>query len=672
MRTALLLGVASSLLLAGCGTPAGIPMNAPQGTPRAGQSLALPPAKTPAPLQARAVEITRLEEAGRIVADRVILKFTDSATAAERDALLDRHGLTVQLTEPLLGYGAYQVAGDRSLRSVLEGLWSEPLIVSAEPDFYLQATAVIAVRPADPRFPEQVNLRQIRVPEAWYIHPGDATDPAIGPTIPAVSDVTVAVLDTGFDFRHNDLNLTPNGDPRGDNNKVYGGIDLVNGDSNASDDNGHGTLIAGIIGALTHTAQGGFAFGISSVSWNARLMPVKVLDENGVGTTFNSARGILHAVQTWQAARGNAPAPPFVTGQNNSIFRQPFNARLVINMSYATEVPNAFGAPQMERDAVTYAVNNGALLVAAAGDMGKPVDDGFSTAFPAGHDFVIAVGAVDEINQVLTTSNRPKSTVPLADQRFLVAPGVNVPGTLPVALGEYGVGHGTSVAAAQVSGVLALMWSYYPLLLNEDGAVPTLLETANADIVGIPGIDNTSGHGLLDALGALNGVFEPRPTNDPMIVRAFTDPLLHNLVHFVVLSKYRLMDPTEIPFFINGAGDIELINNGAAFSYEIGIDANGNGTLEAAELLPLDGAFFPNEIVIGQLDDATYTGRIFFVQGPPPLPACPAGTLLSPPPPTGDLIINVTGVPEDFRIDETLPKTVSASTTLTLTDFANS
>ncbi|MEO7993704.1 MAG: S8 family serine peptidase, partial [bacterium] len=416
----------------------------------------------------------------------------------------------------------------------------------------------------------------------------------------------------------------------------------------------------------------GAALGIASVSWNARLMPIKVLDENGLGTVADSAAGIQHAVQTWQAARGNQPAPPFPVGAENSIFNEPFNARLVINMSYSIEIPDALGEPQLEKDAIAYAVSNGAVLVAAAGDQGKPVDDGFTTSYPAGHSSVIAVGAVDEINQVTVPSNKPKTTVPLADQRFVVAPGVNVLGTLPQSLGSYGVGQGTSVAAAQVSGLCALMWSYFPQLLNEDGLVPTLLETCNADIVGEPGVDATSGYGLINGLDALNGVFEPRPTNDPLIVRAFTDPVVHNVIHFVVLSKYRLMDVAEIPFFLDDTGQPVLINNGAAFSYQIGIDANGDGTLQNGELLPIDTNFFPNEVVVAQFDDTTYLGRVFFVQGPPPAPGCPAGTLLPPPPPTGDLIISVTGVPEDFLIDETLPKTISASTTIQLTDFSNS
>ncbi|HYE77055.1 MAG TPA: S8 family serine peptidase, partial [bacterium] len=508
--------------------------------------------------------------------------------------------------------------------------------------------------------------------------------PEIKATIQPVSDVTVAVLDTGFDFTHNDLNLIPNGNPRGDSNKVYGGIDLANGDSNATDDNGHGTLIAGIIAAITDEVAGvnnGFANGVAGVSWNARIMPVKVLDENAQGDISDSAEGILHAVQTWQAARANSPAPPFIIGQDTTFFFEPFNARLVINMSYSIEIPNSLGEPQMSRDAVNFAVNNGAVLVAAAGDSGKPVDDGFSTAYPAGHSPVIAVGAVDEINQPLTTSNRPKSTVPVADQRFVVAPGVNILGTYPVVQGGYGIGHGTSVAAAQVSGIAALMWEFYPLLLNEDALVPTILETANEDIVGPLGVDELTGYGLVDALGALEGTFEPRPTNDPITVEAFTDPILHNVIHFVVLSKYRLMDPAEIPFFLDAGGNPTCINNCASFSYRMGVDTNNDGDFTDAEDLliadpnsgtrqPLEVDFFPNEVVIGQLDDATYVGRLFFVQGP--TPNCPAGQNILPPPPTGTLIIEVTAVPEDFLIDETLPKTISASTSLELTPFTNS
>lgn len=672
MRTALLLGVAGSLMLAGCSGSIGSPAQTPQ-SPQRGSQLTSPTAHQPAPTRLRLQDVAKLEVDGRVRPGLVIVKFASDAAEADRTALLERLGLTLESAIPALGWARYDLPGDTPVSEVLGELWASPLVKMAEPDYRLKANA-ISVSPADPLFSQQTYLQQLNLPEAWFTHPGDPRDAVIGPTIPDVSDVTIAVLDTGFDFTHEDLNFTPDGNPRGDDIKVYGGIDLVNGDSDATDDNGHGTLIAGIAAAVSHDSGPSAApFGITGVSWNARIMPVKVLDENGLGSSFDSARGILHAIETWSSARGNSPAPPFVTGAENSIFAEPFYARLVINMSYSVEVPNSLGAPQMERDAIDFAINNGAILVAAAGDGGKPVDDGFSTSYPAGHNPVVAVGAVDEINQVLVTSNRPKTTVALDQQRFVVAPGVNILGTLPEGLGgAYGVGHGTSVAAAQVSGVLALMWSYYPLLLNEDGAIPTLLETANGDIVGDPGTDGISGAGLVDALAALGGVFEPRPTNDPIIVRAFSDPIAHNVIHFVAMSKYRLMDVAEIPFFINEDGDVELINNGAAFSYRIGFDEDGDGTLADDELLPVDGAFFPNEIVIGQKDDTTYSGRIFFVQGPAPAPACPADTLLSPPPPTGELIIQVTGVPEDFLIDETLPKTISASTTIVVTDFANS
>lgn len=671
MRTALLLGVAGSLMLAGCGGPLGAPAQTPQ-TPQRGSQLTLPTKTRPVSQQLRASEIARLETEGIVVPGMVIVKFTSEAPQADRDALIRAAGLTLDTAVPQLGYARYLINSDASVVSVLETLWASPLVATAEPDYRLKANA-ISISPADPRFPEQTYLQQIHAPEAWFIHPGDPRDAVIGPTIPDVSDVTIAILDTGFDFTHEDLNFTPDGNPRGDDVKVYGGIDLVNGDSDATDDNGHGTLIAGIAAAISHDAgPTGQPAGITGMGWNARIMPIKVLDENGLGTSFDSARGILHAVETWSSARGNSPAPPFVVGEDDSIFNEPFYARLVINMSYSAEIPNSLGAHQMERDAIDFAVNNGAILVAAAGDGGKPVDDGFSTAYPAGHAPVIAVGAVDEINQMLVSSNRPKTTVPFSEQRFVVAPGVNVLGTMPTSLGEYGIGNGTSVAAAQVSGLVALMWGYYPLLLNEDGAIPTLLETADGDIVGTPGVDGTSGFGLINAFDALEGVFEPRPTNDPIIVRAFTDPIAHNVIHFVALSKYRLMDVAEIPFFINDAGETELINGGAAFSYRIGFDADSDGTLADTELLPIDGAFFPNEIVIGQFNDTMYSGRIFFVQGPAPAPDCPAGSLQPPPPPTGDLIVQVTGVPEDFLIDETLPKTISASTTIAVTDFANS
>ncbi|MEO7995141.1 MAG: S8 family serine peptidase, partial [bacterium] len=249
MRTALLFGVAGGLLLSGCSAPSGTPTNLQQLPGRSPQ-LAIPAAQPTSTLAQKVTAVADLTTAGLVRTDHVIIKFKASAKPAEQSAVISRFDLTLLRSFPELGYGVYTLPETQPLASVLQALWADPTVAVAEPD-YIHKACALEVRPLDPKFGEQTNLLQINMPQAWFVHPGDPRDATIGPTIPDVSDVTVAVLDTGFDFTHPDLNLNPDGNPAGDLVKVYGGIDIVNGDSNAKDDNGHGTLVAGIIGALT-------------------------------------------------------------------------------------------------------------------------------------------------------------------------------------------------------------------------------------------------------------------------------------------------------------------------------------------------------------------------------------------------------------------------------------
>ena len=251
--------------------------------------------------------------------------------------------------------------------------------------------------------------------------------------------VTVAVVDTGVDATHPDLNgnlwtnpgeIAGNGiddDRNGFIDDVHG-WDFIDRDNTPTDSNGHGTHVAGTIAA----EQNGF--GITGVAYNARIMPVRVLGDSG-GSDLDVAAGIRYAAD---------------------------NQARVINLSLGGSASSAITS------AVQYANQKGALVVMAAGN-----DGGSQPVSPANlaNQWGIAVGAVDYNRKLADFSDRA-GAIPLS---YVVAPGVNILSTAPN--NTYQSLSGTSMAAPHVSGVAALILSANPTL---NPAQLTTLLTADA------------------------------------------------------------------------------------------------------------------------------------------------------------------------------------------------
>jgi subtilisin family serine protease len=257
----------------------------------------------------------------------------------------------------------------------------------------------------------------IHAPVAWDLSTG-------GP-------VVVAVVDTGVALTHPELsgNLWDNpGDPangQDDDGDGYTddvhGANLIDPDKQPLDDAGHGSHVAGIIGA-----QGGNGTGISGVNWDVQLMPVKFLDASGGGSTAIAATAIDYAVR--HGAR-------------------------VINASW--------GGPAFSfalYQAVKRAGDQGALVVAAAGNDGLNTDS--EPDYPAGFDLpnVISVAASNRSDRLADFSNYGSGTVDLA------APGEDIYSTVPTSeeASGYSTYSGTSMAAPFVSGAAALYLSRNP------------------------------------------------------------------------------------------------------------------------------------------------------------------------------------------------------------------
>ncbi len=243
--------------------------------------------------------------------------------------------------------------------------------------------------------------------------------------------IVVAVVDTGVDYNHPDLDgniwrnpgeIAGNGidDDRNGFIDDIRGWDFVSSDNNPMDldFNGHGTHIAGSIAAERNN------FGITGIAYNAHIMPVRVLPAFGTSNPNNVAAGIRYAAD---------------------------NGANVINLSLKKD-DDTFN---QLTNAIQYANNKGSVVVMAAGNSG-----GIQPEYPAinADRWGIAVGSIDVRGRMDDSSNRSGFT-PLD---YLVAPGVDIFSTTPG--NDYELESGTSFAAPQVAGVAALVLSANPTL----------------------------------------------------------------------------------------------------------------------------------------------------------------------------------------------------------------
>ncbi len=285
----------------------------------------------------------------------------------------------------------------------------------------------------DPQAGQQYSLSKMQVYNAWDTTLGDG--------------IVVAVLDTGAEFSHPDLQ----------GKFVSHGKDFVNGDDDASDDQGHGTHVFGIVAAATNNSVG-----IAGVGYNTRVLPVKVLNSSGAGDYGRIANGI-----TWAADQGVK----------------------VINMSLG----GASGASTLE-SAVKYAWNKGVVVICAAGNSSTS-----SPAYPAAYENCISVVSTDQ-NDARSSFSNYGSTVDIS------APGTSILST--VRGGGYQAWSGTSMASPNAAGVAALVAAANPTWSNAQ--IRTQLESTVDNI----GSAFQFGKGRLNAARAVGGG-SPGPTATP-------------------------------------------------------------------------------------------------------------------------------------------------------------
>jgi len=396
--------------------------------------------------------VTRAQEAAssdeEFVAGEVLVKWNEGASDSRRQSALVQIGHYVLAEVPRLRVSRLAVAPGQEL-ALARRLVDHPLLAYAEPNYIAHAHSNVTAYPDDPDWIKLWNIRRVKVDQAWELSTGN-------------TGLAVAVLDSGIDISHSDINAN-----------LLPGYDFVNDDADPTDDYGHGTHVSGTLAARVNNGKG-----VAGVAPDVSIMPIKVLDENGSGTYLQIAEGILYAID---------------------------HGAVILNLSLgggssSTTMANAVDAAEAA----------GVLVVASAGNQGST-----AVNYPARYDSVLAIAATDHYDLWPAYSNRG-AEVDLAapggisaDQVWSTWPG-----------GGYDWEYGTSMSAAHVSGAAALVWDVNPSLTHIEVAnilKQTTDQVGQFDFYG--GRNDYLGSGRLNVHAALREAMPPEldVTPDPLI-----------------------------------------------------------------------------------------------------------------------------------------------------------
>jgi subtilisin family serine protease len=328
-------------------------------------------------------------------------------------------------------------------------------VVYAEPNYVLRVQALPAapIAPDDLRYGEQWAPAKIRLPEAWGVTTG-------------ASSVRVAIVDTGVDGSHPEFagRIVAAADCTG----AVTACSAVTPNQSADGD-GHGTHVAGIVGATGNNGAG-----IAGVGWGTSLVAVRVIDGVGNGTVANGVLGIDSAIAA---------------------------GAKVINFSLGATASSA-----ALNDAIDRAYAAGILVVVAAGNCGDSAnyaENHCSTVNQAAWPAAYAAATTPQHLLPVAATDSADARAPFSNQSSYVGLGVSAPGDNILSTwpgNQYARLRGTSMAVPHVAGLASLVWSVNPSLTVDQ--VIALLKANVADL-GAGGADTDFGAGRIDAALAL-------------------------------------------------------------------------------------------------------------------------------------------------------------------------
>ena len=391
-----------------------------------------------------------------------------SAVLLQFNARIDRQmrdGASLRIKSPLA-----QVVSEETLATKL---LASGAVEYAEPDYEVQALAT----PNDPSFAAQWWLTNVRAPAAWDVTTG-------------TSSVIVAVCDTGVNTTHPDL--APN--------LILPGYNTYLNTTYVEDTVGHGTMVAGCIGAL-----GNNGIGIAGMAWKVKLLPIRITYADGVGSAYVSD---MAEALTYGADRGAK----------------------VINCSFS-----GYNSSAVE-SAAKYCRGKGALVCFAAGNSAVDMTVGYPDTTN-----IFVVGATTSANVLASWSNYGKPV-------DVVAPGASILTT--TLAGGYATVNGTSFASPITAGLAALLFSVNPKFTP--AAVEGFITKSCKDL-GAAGNDNTYGYGLIQADAALALAAGTPPTPPAPVAPAAPTSLTASAARKVVALKWADNATNETGYYVERA-----------------------------------------------------------------------------------------------------------------------
>ncbi len=403
----------------------------------------------------------------RIRPGKIVVRFAPFVSAQAANMMLSQVGGRTSTENSKLRLKFVSVPAGRE-RSIATALNQRAGVEFAEPDFLIAPTAT----PNDPLLGNQWYIQKLAAPNAWNLATG--------------AGVTIAILDTGCDPAHPDLQ-----------SRYTSGWNFYDNNNNWSDVYGHGTAVAGCA-----AGTGNNALGIAGVSWGSQIMPIRISDLQGYGSSASMANGL-----TWAGDRG---------------------AR-VANISYRVSTSQAV------RTAAQYFMSKGGVVTISAGNQAEydPAPD---------NEFVLTVSATTSSDALSSFSN----TGTIVD---VAAPGSGIYTTARG--GSYASYSGTSFSAPITAGVTALVISANPFL---SGPQVQNIVKMSADDLGASGWDALYGYGRVNAVNAVNlALGAPVDTTPP--TASFVNPTQAASVSNIVNIQVNAVDNisvSSVRLYLNG------------------------------------------------------------------------------------------------------------------------